>query len=218
VTSTIQNEDASTLMLTDKKIYIVGPGKFQKELMARIIKEETGAKCDCCEDINDLKLPENKEGGENTLILVDGSGIAIKDILSKDLPFFVAIYNVERDKSIEKEVTGSGISGIFYSSDPLNQFLKGISTIFKGELWFSREVMTNYVRNNRNSLSKNVKDLLTHREIEILSLIAIGEKNEDIAEKLFVSSNTVKTHIYNIFKKINVTNRLQAALWAAKNL
>jgi DNA-binding NarL/FixJ family response regulator len=119
---------------------------------------------------------------------------------------------------IEKEVTGSTISGIFYSSDPLNQFLKGVSAIFNGELWFSREVMTNLVRNSRNSNSSNIKDTLTHREIEILSLIAVGEKNEDIAEKLFVSTNTVKTHIYNIFKKINVSNRLQAALWAAKNL
>jgi len=59
---------------------------------------------------------------------------------------------------------------------------------------------------------------LTPREIEILSLVAIGAKNEEIAEKLFISSNTVKTHIYNIFKKIDVPNRLQAALWAAKNL
>jgi DNA-binding CsgD family transcriptional regulator len=60
--------------------------------------------------------------------------------------------------------------------------------------------------------------ILTPREIEILSLVAIGAKNEEIAEKLFISSNTVKTHIYNIFKKIDVPNRLQAALWAAKNL
>ena len=60
--------------------------------------------------------------------------------------------------------------------------------------------------------------ILTPREIEILSLVAIGAKNEEIAEKLYISSNTVKTHIYNIFKKIDVPNRLQAALWAAKNL
>ncbi|MCK4790270.1 MAG: helix-turn-helix transcriptional regulator [Desulfobacteraceae bacterium] len=56
------------------------------------------------------------------------------------------------------------------------------------------------------------------KEIEILSMVAFGAKNEQIADKLFISPNTVKTHVYNIFKKINVPNRLQAALWAAKNL
>ena len=60
--------------------------------------------------------------------------------------------------------------------------------------------------------------LLTPREIEILGMIALGASNTEIAEKLFISPNTVKTHIYNLFKKINVTNRLQAAFWAAKNL
>ena len=71
---------------------------------------------------------------------------------------------------------------------------------------------------NRDIFSNNVKDLLTQREIEILSLIAVGSKNEVIAEKLFISTHMVKKHIHNIFKKINVANRLQAALWAAKNL
>jgi len=49
-------------------------------------------------------------------------------------------------------------------------------------------------------------------------MISAGTKNEHIADKLSISPNTVKTHIYNIFKKINVPNRLQAALWAANNL
>ena len=49
-------------------------------------------------------------------------------------------------------------------------------------------------------------------------MISTGAKNEEIAAELYISPNTVKTHIYNIFKKIDVPNRLQAVLWAAKNL
>ena len=62
------------------------------------------------------------------------------------------------------------------------------------------------------------KNGLSQREMEVLALVSLGTKNEDIAEKLFISPHTVKTHLYHIFKKINVPNRLQAALWAAKNL
>jgi DNA-binding NarL/FixJ family response regulator len=59
---------------------------------------------------------------------------------------------------------------------------------------------------------------LTRREREILVLISCGSTNESISSKLYISMHTVKTHIYNIFKKIGVPNRLQAALWAAKHL
>ncbi len=60
--------------------------------------------------------------------------------------------------------------------------------------------------------------ILTPRQIEILALVAVGATNEQIADKLCISPQTVKSHLYNIFKKINVPNRVQAALWAAKNL
>ena len=66
--------------------------------------------------------------------------------------------------------------------------------------------------------SKNISDVLTERQIEILAMIAIGATNDEIADKLCISPHTVKTHLYKIFKKINVPNRVQAALWAAKNL
>jgi DNA-binding CsgD family transcriptional regulator len=60
--------------------------------------------------------------------------------------------------------------------------------------------------------------LLTLREKEILIMIASGVTNRKIGAFLGISTNTVKTHVYNIFSKISVPNRLQAALWAAKYL
>lgn len=59
---------------------------------------------------------------------------------------------------------------------------------------------------------------LTSREKEILTRIASGASNREIADALFISHHTVKTHIYNIYKKIKVPNRFQAALWIAENL
>jgi DNA-binding NarL/FixJ family response regulator len=132
----------------------------------------------------------------------------------------VAIFNVDQGQGIEEKAVAGGVKGIFYSQDPLDRFRKGIGAIFKGELWVSREVLTKYVIENRGKDRASGQDdtVLTQREIEILAMISAGAKNEDIADKLCISPNTVKTHIYNIFKKINVPNRLQAALWAAKNL
>lgn len=179
-------------------------------MMSRILEKETGAACRCVEDTADIHSPD--------LILMDTEDTDIQSLLSSSPEALVALFNVVPGKGIEEESAALKVSGIFYQSDPLNQFIKGVRLIFKGELWFSREVMTRFVLNNREGFSSKAKDLLTSRELEILSLIAVGTRNEDIAEKLFVSTNTVKTHIYNIFKKINVKNRLQAALWAAKNL
>ena len=58
---------------------------------------------------------------------------------------------------------------------------------------------------------------LTKREIEILKLIALGKNNENIANDLNISTLTVKTHVSNIYRKINVPNRIQAIFWATKN-
>jgi DNA-binding CsgD family transcriptional regulator len=69
-----------------------------------------------------------------------------------------------------------------------------------------------------HNLSKRDATGITPREAQILAMVAVGAKNEEIADKLCISPHTVKTHIYNLCKKIGVPNRLQAALWAAKNL
>jgi DNA-binding CsgD family transcriptional regulator len=59
---------------------------------------------------------------------------------------------------------------------------------------------------------------LTPKEIEVLKIAASGAQNDEIAGQLFISPHTVKTHLSNIYKKIDVKNRFQAMLWTAENL
>lgn len=64
---------------------------------------------------------------------------------------------------------------------------------------------------------ENKKNKLTRREYEVLELIADGKNNKEIAKDLFISEKTVKNHVSNIFKKLEVNDRTQAAIYAYKN-
>ena len=97
---------------------------------------------------------------------------------------------------------------------------KGIKSMFEGELWFPRKVLQQYLVKSRafnKTFGRNEVNL-TDREIEVLKVMATGAKNSEIATVLNLSPHTIKTHIYNIFKKINASNRLQAVNWAQENL
>jgi ATP/maltotriose-dependent transcriptional regulator MalT len=70
--------------------------------------------------------------------------------------------------------------------------------------------------NMKNESPAHSTTELTEREQEILRLVATGTSNKDIAQQLFISSNTVKVHLRNIFAKINVTTRTEAAMYAVQ--
>jgi len=98
--------------------------------------------------------------------------------------------------------------------------MKGVRTIIDGKLWLSRDMMTKCIfeGTGKDDSAKSRIENLSQRQIEILALVAVGETNDEIADRLCISLHTVKTHLYRIFKKINVPNRVQATLWAAQNL
>ena len=220
--------DADTLRLTDKIVYIMGPLKLQNEMMASLIEEETEIKCLIVEGVGQIPSLDDKGSGQQRLILWDCLGkdpeacfTELEQCERKILDrTFVAFFNVRPNIQFAEEAVARGVRGFFYEQDPFEKLPKGVRAIFEGELWVSRKILTKFFMENRraNHISRGKKSLLTSREIEIMAMISIGAKNEEIADKLFISPNTVKTHIYNIFKKINVPNRLQAALWAAKHL
>jgi len=211
-----------------KVIYIIGPRRLQNELIASCLKRETGAKCIIAEDINHILENDSKYHDRSNLVLLDCQGKDSKTLLTtlkayvekKQFRNYIVLFDVRPDLGIEKKCMSEGIQGVFYEQDSLDIFLKGVQAVYNGELWISRKIMTNCILEgkDKDKASKSSSTNLTQREIEVLARIAVGATNDEIADKLCISSHTVKTHLYNIFKKINVPNRLQAALWAAKNL
>ncbi len=211
----------------EKLVFIVGPMKLQNDLMASSIEKVTGAHCIPLSDLGELP-PSNDNGDATALVLWDCHG-KNNDSCLVELEFhsarlgdhlLVCLFNVGPSHGLEQKVFTTGIHGLFYENDPFDLITKGVCAMFDGELWFPRRIMADYIiskKHRRSSFEKQAVPL-TSREQEILKLIARGVTNDGIADMLFISRHTVKTHLYNIFKKINVPNRVQAALWATKNL
>jgi len=226
--SHVTKNEESPHSLTGNLIYIVGPGRLQNELMAFFLGQQTGAKVLTRENFHSAQGIDDDHTGQPNLVLLDCQGKDPDSLLAELESYgqkmlsriFTALFNVSPGLGIEEEAVARGVRGFFYEQDPVDRFPKGVSAILDGELWVSREIMSKCILKHKrqHSLLKGDTTGLTPRETEILAMIAVGAKNEEIADKLCISSHTVKTHIYNIFKKIGVPNRLQAALWAAKNL
>ena len=209
-------------------LYIVGPSGLQNEAIASCLRRETGNECFLLEDINRIRQQDLNDPGKRRLVLLDCQGKDPETILAELIPYLkgrglgnhVVLFNVRRDLGIERRCILEGIDGFFYEQDPLDTFLKGVRAVFNGELWLTREIMTKCIREGAHHfrVSKTGSAILTTRQTEILALVVVGLTNDEIADRLCISPHTVKPHLYKIFKKINVPNRMQAALWSAQNL
>ena len=213
---------------TGNDVYIVGPRKLQNETIASCLERETGNKCFVLGDISQIPTADPKDLGRPRLVLLDCQGKNPENVLAELRPYLnqkqstnnVVLFSVGHNLGIEKKCVLEGVRGFFYEQDPLDRFLKGVRAVLEGELWLSREIMTKCILEGTDepSSSRSGSELLTQRQIQVLAQVAVGASNDEIADMLYLSPHTVKTHLYNIFRKINVPNRMQAALWAAKNL
>jgi len=209
-------------------IFIVGPKRLQNEAIASCLQRQTGDPCFVHETLGKVPLDEASDNGQQGLVLLDCQGKDQKYVLAELRPYLrqkqsgnrVALFNVSRDSGIEKRCISEGIRGFFYAEDQLEILVKGVQALLEGDWWLSREVMIKCILEgtDEEKYARRGNEVLTSRQIAILAQVAVGSSNDEIASRLNISSHTVKTHLYNIFKKIKVTNRLQAALWAAKHL
>ena len=108
----------------------------------------------------------------------------------------------------------AGVDGYLLKDTAPADLVKAIESAYAGNPTLHPDVAQKLMMRVSNRSSLPATQTLTQREMEILELLAKGLTNDGIAEKLFISVTTVKTHVHNILRKLGMTNRIQAALYA----
>lgn len=112
----------------------------------------------------------------------------------------------------------AGARGYFDLNDPSGQLIDAIRVIHRGEIWLPRDKMSSIMDRIISVVGRDIKektlDQLTPTEFQVLKIIGQGKSNDEIAAALFISKNTVRSHIKSIYAKLDTHSRLQLALYA----
>jgi DNA-binding NarL/FixJ family response regulator len=133
------------------------------------------------------------------------------------------VLTASEDKNEFVQAMKLGCSGIVLKQTAPDLIVKSIRKVHAGEIWLDshttaavmRQFQTGTEGNNSAGGGKGrERSPLSAREREIVALVAQGYKNKEMAEKMFISEQTVKNHLHNIFDKLGVSDRLELALYA----
>src|SRR6266446_4500751 len=135
----------------------------------------------------------------------------------------VIVLTASDDRNEFVQAMKLGTSGIVLKQSPTELLLKSIRRVHAGEIWLDSSTTAAVVRQlatsedhspiPRNGRTRE-RSPLSQREREIVALVSQGFKNKEMAQKMFISEQTVKNHLHNIFDKLGVSDRLELALYA----
>lgn len=174
-----------------------------------------------------FKACSEKIPADFPLLLVDCSGLdvsAIQKVLAglhdQNGSRPLALLCVESNVALEPLIRWPGVKGIFPSACDEGQILKGMQSILRGENWLPRRLLDQWLEQQRDRIRPalvTLSEKLTEREQQILNRVGEASTNAQIAFDLCISEHTVKTHLYNIYRKIKVRNRTEASNWVKRN-
>jgi DNA-binding NarL/FixJ family response regulator len=165
----------------------------------------------------ELKLPR-----------VDGLTV-LRSIQARAARSKVILFSSPENKEEFVEAMKLGCSGILSKDSAITLIEKSIQKVYAGEIWLDSNTTAAVIRQfasptdfpsahgTGNGKATRERAQLSQREREIIILIAQGYKNKEIAEKMFITEQTVKNHLHNVFDKLGVSDRLELALYAIHN-
>ena len=132
----------------------------------------------------------------------------------------IIMLTIHKDREYLLEAMKIGADGYVLKDSDAEGLMRAIRDVKSGKTYIQPSIASLLVEdvNNIDANGDSAKiDALTKREYEVLTLIAEGLSNKEIADKLYISEKTVKNHVSNILKKLDVNDRIQAAIFAFKN-
>ncbi len=209
-------EKPEVVMLTQQSL--------QSENFKEMLSKDTETKI----TILDSKNPSSQKGiPERYFLLVDFSVDTPSETLvylkNSNKVLGTIMLNLGHDLDAEELASWPDVKGIFGPKDTMDKVCQGLSAIVNGDNWLPRrlleQLVTYYKVKEKNPIAEPVIEVeLTRREIQVLNMLKDGGSNMEIADSLFISEHTIKSHLYNIFRKLEVKNRTQATSWAKRNL
>ena len=201
----IVRDGLKKLLSLEEDIDVVGAVSDGRELIEKIDQLQPDV------ILLDLRMPN-----------LDGLG-AMQTLQHTNSKARVIILTASEDKNEFVQAMKLGCSGIVLKQTASDLIVKSIRKVYAGEIWLDSHttaaVMRQFAAPVESSLSgpagkSRERSPLSTREREIVALVAQGYKNKEMAEKMFISEQTVKNHLHNIFDKLGVSDRLELALYA----
>lgn len=156
----------------------------------------------------DLSMPHGKDGFSAT-----------SELKKLNSQFQILILTMHDDNEYLFKALKAGASGYILKSAPGEELLKAIRTVSKGDAYLypnaTKKLIEGYLNFAENE-EKDSLDLLSPREREVLSLVAMGYANKEIGDKLIISVKTVENHKAKIMEKLQLTTRPQLVKFAIK--
>lgn len=142
----------------------------------------------------------------------------LQKIRERNMNIKVLVLTVHNEVEYLLKAVDIGVNGYVLKDSESVELKKAILSVIEGEDYIQPSLIpvlnSKMIDRDRDTV---LIDELTRRESEVLKLLAVGKYNKEIAEELKISERTVKNHVSNIFKKIHVTDRTQAAVFAIRN-
>lgn len=209
------------------RIMVIDRQTIFRQGVIGLIKDQPGIEI-VGDDNPGPQVVEQVQAAEPDIVLMgtsffkNGGGETMRQILNVYPDMTILVLSPYESEETLLAALRSGARGYLDVNVPPATLVKSLDALGRGEVVISRGLTRLLVAEYQRviklvpSVNAEIADMLTYREKEILRLLASESSNEEIANELFISGNTVRVHIHNILEKLGMKNRREAAKFARR--